>query len=182
MKAIAMHTTLRNVDVTSTQLMSCPGGVISAHPSNTGQGLVTRYNRHGCVGFLLLKKNPLTPAAFEPTIIRYNPSPLNNLSVFSDGTPIGRSPAEKDANKMDPKELIGKVELEEVNPHLRGGRVKNHLGKTTPPDRDSNLDLPVLSSRSQHDKRVVQFMKSSGGEASSRNGQKFALFTNWANS
>nr|CAD7433729.1 unnamed protein product [Timema monikensis] len=48
---------------------------------------------------------------------------------------------------------IGKVELEEVNPHLRGGRVENHLGKTTPssPDRDSNLDLPVLSIRAQHD-------------------------------
>nr|CAD7405355.1 unnamed protein product [Timema poppensis] len=46
------------------------------------------------------------------------------------------------------------VELEEVNPHLRGGRVANHLGKTTPssPDRDSNLDLPVLGSRAQHDK------------------------------
>nr|CAD7403469.1 unnamed protein product [Timema cristinae] len=27
---------------------------------------------------------------------------------------------------------IGKVELEEVTPHLRGGRVENHLGKTTP--------------------------------------------------
>nr|CAD7434392.1 unnamed protein product [Timema monikensis] len=53
---------------------------------------------------------------------------------------------------------IGKVELEEVNPHLPGGRVENHLGKITPssPDRDSNLDLPVLSSRAQHDKRVSQ--------------------------
>nr|CAD7199156.1 unnamed protein product [Timema douglasi] len=51
---------------------------------------------------------------------------------------------------------IGKVELEEVNPHLCGGRVENHLGKTTPssPDQDSNLDLPVLSSRAQHDSRV----------------------------
>nr|CAD7454679.1 unnamed protein product [Timema tahoe] len=41
----------------------------------------------------------------------------------------------------------------EVNPHLRGGRVENHLGKATPssPDRDSNLDLPVLGSRAQHD-------------------------------
>nr|CAD7396221.1 unnamed protein product [Timema poppensis] len=41
-----------------------------------------------------------------------------------------------------------------MNPHLRGGRVENHLGKTTPssPDRDSNLDLSVLSSRAQHDK------------------------------
>nr|CAD7409319.1 unnamed protein product [Timema cristinae] len=47
------------------------------------------------------------------------------------------------------------LNLEEVNLYLRRGRVKNHLGKTTPssPDRDSNLDLPVLSSRAQHDKR-----------------------------
>nr|CAD7445539.1 unnamed protein product [Timema bartmani] len=37
-----------------------------------------------------------------------------------------------------------RLNLEEVNPHLRG-RVENHLGKTTPssPDRDSNLNLPV---------------------------------------
>nr|CAD7393439.1 unnamed protein product [Timema cristinae] len=27
---------------------------------------------------------------------------------------------------------IGKVKLEDVKPHLRGGRVENHLGKTTP--------------------------------------------------
>nr|CAD7414820.1 unnamed protein product [Timema poppensis] len=48
---------------------------------------------------------------------------------------------------------IGKVDLEEVNPHLRGWRVENHLGKTSTssPDRDSNLDLPVLSGRAQHD-------------------------------
>nr|CAD7403456.1 unnamed protein product [Timema cristinae] len=58
---------------------------------------------------------------------------------------------------------IGKVELKEVNPHLRGGRVENHLGKTTPssPDRDSNLDLPVLSSRAQH-KRVSQLRHRGG--------------------
>nr|CAD7567857.1 unnamed protein product [Timema californicum] len=53
---------------------------------------------------------------------------------------------------------IEKVELEEVSPNLRGGRVENHLGKTTPssPDLDSNLDLLVLSSRAQH-KCVVRF-------------------------
>nr|CAD7262143.1 unnamed protein product [Timema shepardi] len=64
------------------------------------------------------------------------------------------------------KQGIRKVELEEVNPHLRGGRVENHLGKTTPssPDRDSNLDLPVLSSRAQHDKRVSQ-LRHRGGSA-----------------
>nr|CAD7257194.1 unnamed protein product [Timema shepardi] len=45
-----------------------------------------------------------------------------------------------------------------MNPHLRGGRVENHLGKTPPssPDQDSKLDLPVLSSRAQHDKRVQE--------------------------
>nr|CAD7266286.1 unnamed protein product [Timema shepardi] len=60
--------------------------------------------------------------------------------------------------------LQSKVELEEVNPHLRGGRVENHLGKTTPssPDRDSNLDLPVLSSRAQHDKRRSRSAELSG--------------------
>nr|CAD7417146.1 unnamed protein product [Timema poppensis] len=59
---------------------------------------------------------------------------------------------------------IGKVELEEVNPHLRVGRVENHLGKNTPssPDRDSNLELPVLSSRAQHDKRVSQLRHRGG--------------------
>nr|CAD7427967.1 unnamed protein product [Timema monikensis] len=49
-----------------------------------------------------------------------------------------------------------------VNPHLRGGRVENHLGKTTPssPDRDSNLDLLILSSRAQHDKRGLPYQNS----------------------
>nr|CAD7263150.1 unnamed protein product [Timema shepardi] len=48
------------------------------------------------------------------------------------------------------------IHVHDVNPHLRGGRVENHLGKTTPssPDRYSNLDLPVLSSRALHDKRI----------------------------
>nr|CAD7458061.1 unnamed protein product [Timema tahoe] len=53
---------------------------------------------------------------------------------------------------------LGRLNLEEVNPHLRGGRVESHLGKTTPssPDRDSNLDIPVLSGLAQHDWRVSQ--------------------------
>nr|CAD7405366.1 unnamed protein product [Timema cristinae] len=53
---------------------------------------------------------------------------------------------------------LGIGKLEKVNPHLREGRVENHLGKTTPssPDRDLNLDLPVLSSRAQHNKHVSQ--------------------------
>nr|CAD7395407.1 unnamed protein product [Timema poppensis] len=44
---------------------------------------------------------------------------------------------------------LGIVGLEEMNPHLREGRVEHHLGKTIPssPDRDSNLDIPILRSR-----------------------------------
>nr|CAD7267384.1 unnamed protein product [Timema shepardi] len=57
-----------------------------------------------------------------------------------------------------------KVELEEVNTHLRGGRVESYLGKTTPVHLtvDSNLDIPVLSSRAQHDKRVSQLRHRGG--------------------
>nr|CAD7433480.1 unnamed protein product [Timema monikensis] len=54
---------------------------------------------------------------------------------------------------------IGKVELEEVNPHLRGGRVENHLGNPPPPVHPTEIrtsDLPVLSSRALHDKCVSQ--------------------------
>nr|CAD7405877.1 unnamed protein product [Timema poppensis] len=66
---------------------------------------------------------------------------------------------------------------EEVNPHLRGGRVENHLGKTTPssPNRDSNLDLPVLSSRVQHDKRVSQ-LRHRGGSGIGTSGDKQTMF------
>nr|CAD7575465.1 unnamed protein product [Timema californicum] len=70
--------------------------------------------------------------------------------------------------RREPKQVhgkgIGKVELEEVNPHFRGGRVENHLGKTTPssPDRDSNLYLPVLSGRAQHNKHVSQLRHRGG--------------------
>nr|CAD7195678.1 unnamed protein product [Timema douglasi] len=73
---------------------------------------------------------------------------------------------------------IGKVEIEEVNPHLRGGRVENHLGKTTSssPDRDSNLDLPVLSSRAQHDKRGWRMFGTKGLSASATVGEKAHLF------
>nr|CAD7195027.1 unnamed protein product [Timema douglasi] len=61
-----------------------------------------------------------------------------------------------DSTRLSLQDISHQVELEEVNPHLRGGRVENHLGKTTlsSPDRDSNLDLPVLGGRAQHDKRT----------------------------
>nr|CAD7404660.1 unnamed protein product [Timema cristinae] len=55
-----------------------------------------------------------------------------------------------------------------MNPHLRGGKVENHLGKTTPssPDRDSNLNLSVLSSRAQHDKRISKLRHRGGHRVS----------------
>nr|CAD7265233.1 unnamed protein product [Timema shepardi] len=48
---------------------------------------------------------------------------------------------------------LGRLNLEEVNLHLRGGRVENHSGKTTPssPERDSSLDLPILGSLAHHE-------------------------------
>ncbi|CAG2054446.1 unnamed protein product [Timema podura] len=63
---------------------------------------------------------------------------------------------------MDSSQPDIRLNLEEVNPHLRGGRVENHLGKTTPssPDRDSNLDLPVLGGLAQHDWREQSNMES----------------------
>nr|CAD7587325.1 unnamed protein product [Timema genevievae] len=43
---------------------------------------------------------------------------------------------------------FGRLNLEEVNPQLRRGRVENHLGQPpfSSPDRDSNLNLSVLGS------------------------------------
>nr|CAD7601588.1 unnamed protein product [Timema genevievae] len=56
-------------------------------------------------------------------------------------------------SSQDTSKELGRLNIEEVNPHLHGGRVKNRLGKTTPisPERDSNLDLPVLGSLAQHE-------------------------------
>nr|CAD7403306.1 unnamed protein product [Timema cristinae] len=70
---------------------------------------------------------------------------------------VNSSFARRRGNNGGAVDRIGKVELEEVNPYLRGGRVESHLGKTTlsSPDRDLNLDLPVLSSLAQHDKRLA---------------------------
>nr|CAD7443770.1 unnamed protein product [Timema bartmani] len=51
------------------------------------------------------------------------------------------------------KQELGRLNLEEVKPHFHGGRVEKDLGKPLPssPDRDSNLDLNVLSSLAQHE-------------------------------
>nr|CAD7194378.1 unnamed protein product [Timema douglasi] len=48
---------------------------------------------------------------------------------------------------------LGRLNIEEVNPHLRGWRVKNHFGKTTlsSPEQDLNLELSALGSLVQHE-------------------------------
>nr|CAD7428809.1 unnamed protein product [Timema monikensis] len=53
---------------------------------------------------------------------------------------------QSDEEELSPE--LGRLIIEEVDPHLRDGRMGNHLVKTTPnsPERDSNLELPVLSS------------------------------------
>nr|CAD7568770.1 unnamed protein product [Timema californicum] len=53
---------------------------------------------------------------------------------------------------------LGKVELEEVNPHLRVGRVENHLGKTipVPPTEIRTSISPSSAVDLQHDKRAIQ--------------------------
>nr|CAD7423496.1 unnamed protein product [Timema monikensis] len=96
------------------------------------------------------------------------PGPSRSLSVHP--TEIRTSISPSSAVELNTTIALANYATEagtnsqEVNPHLLGGRVDNHLGKTTPssPERDSNLDLPVLSSRAQHDKRVSQLRHRGG--------------------
>nr|CAD7396374.1 unnamed protein product [Timema poppensis] len=70
---------------------------------------------------------------------------------------------------------IGKVELEEVNPHLRGGRVENHLGeKTVHHNEIRTLISPSSAVELQHDKRVSQ-LRHRGG-ITYAHAQSFTLF------
>nr|CAD7570515.1 unnamed protein product [Timema californicum] len=47
---------------------------------------------------------------------------------------------------------LGRLNEEEVNPHWNGGRVENHFGKKkNSPERDSNLDFPIIGSLAQHE-------------------------------
>nr|CAD7400479.1 unnamed protein product [Timema poppensis] len=93
----------------------------------------------------------------DPLTSRYSEYKGSNM-VMNESTPRSSSRLQQQQRNFSSDMEDDNVELEEVNPHLRGGRVENHLGKTTlsSPDRDLNLDLPVLSSRAQHDKRVSQ--------------------------
>nr|CAD7591233.1 unnamed protein product [Timema genevievae] len=61
---------------------------------------------------------------------------------------------------------IGKDEFRGREPAFCGGRVENHLGETTlsSPDRDSNLDLPVLGGLAQHKTSVLTNYATEGSQ------------------
>nr|CAD7392890.1 unnamed protein product [Timema cristinae] len=59
--------------------------------------------------------------------------------------------------------LASRLNLEEVDPHLLGGRVENHPSSQ---DRDSNLDLPVLGSLAQQETSVLANCATKAGYSS----------------
>nr|CAD7393347.1 unnamed protein product [Timema cristinae] len=67
--------------------------------------------------------------------------------------------------------------VEEVNPDLCGGRVENHLIKTTPSssERDSNLDLPILGSLALYKTSVLTNYATEYRVCSSKVGLMFLL-------
>nr|CAD7438888.1 unnamed protein product [Timema bartmani] len=73
---------------------------------------------------------------------------VSDESGAEEGVPPARGVT---PNTAAPRKTINKGRWskdEAENPHLRGGQVENYLGKTalSKPDRDSNLDLPVIGS------------------------------------
>ncbi|CAG2053558.1 unnamed protein product [Timema podura] len=89
-----------------------------------------------------------TSTVASPSIVTLDPNQLQDVLQLSPLKIMKLPQFNKEWERLN---------LEEVNPHLRGGRVENHLGKTTPssPDRDSNLDLPILGDLAQHDWRLM---------------------------
>ncbi|CAG2060005.1 unnamed protein product, partial [Timema podura] len=58
------------------------------------------------------------------------------------------------------------MKYEKVYPHLYGGRMENHLGKTTisTPDQDSNLDLSVIGSLVYFKSDALEYAATEAGE------------------
>ncbi|CAG2056334.1 unnamed protein product [Timema podura] len=105
---------------------------------------------------LRAKKTTLEPAVYEELLVKYEEH-RRGLREKRDTLEHVSSIMENLQEEIYGLELGGREELEmltieEVNLHLRGGRVEIHLGKITPnsPEQDSNLDLPVHGSPAQH--------------------------------
>nr|CAD7568652.1 unnamed protein product [Timema californicum] len=86
----------------------------------------------------------------EATTIKVVQELLSDPEIAVHPTKIRTSISPSSAVALNTRSALANyaTEPEEVNPHLCGGRVENHLIKTTPssPERDSNLDLPILGS------------------------------------
>nr|CAD7430611.1 unnamed protein product [Timema monikensis] len=98
-------------------------------------------NPHLCGGRVenhLGKPPPVHPTEIRTSISLSSAAELNMTSALANYT----------TGTGYVKLGIEKVEFEEVNPHLRGVRVKDHIGKTflSSLNRDSNLDLHIFGS------------------------------------
>nr|CAD7392362.1 unnamed protein product [Timema cristinae] len=68
--------------------------------------------------------------------------------------------AKKNLTNIRKGELgLGRLHSEKVYPYLRGGRVKSNFGKSpfSSPKRDSNLDLPLLSSLVYSERNALNY-------------------------
>nr|CAD7258608.1 unnamed protein product [Timema shepardi] len=153
-------------------LTSLPFTPVTIDSPGIGKDELEEVNPHlrgGGVKNHLGKTTPSSPAEIRTSIFPSSAVELNTTSAlanYATEAAVELNMTSALANYAT-EAGIGKVELEEVNPHLHGGRVQNHLEKTIPssPDRDLNLDLPVLSSRAQHYKRISQLRHRGGTPA-----------------
>nr|CAD7454504.1 unnamed protein product [Timema tahoe] len=81
---------------------------------------------------------------------------LSNLNLKTDlGVLMLSGQASATAVLAPPIKGLGRLYLEEVYLHLCGGRVENNFGKTSTPNRDLNLDLPVTGSPVYYDSNAL---------------------------
>nr|CAD7434792.1 unnamed protein product [Timema monikensis] len=90
---------------------------------------ICHFNNFNCLtGYMLLRRSHLLLIGNSPRVKHY----MINLedSLYTTRPSLGEGEGGKEEGMGIKRNH--KVELEEVNPHLRGGRVENHLGKPPP--------------------------------------------------
>nr|CAD7406100.1 unnamed protein product [Timema poppensis] len=95
---------------------------------------------------------PHFTTSYSPFAVRVRPG-RRREETSSKGSSISKNPSLTGQSSTSSTTSSARLDIEEVNLHLRGGRVENHLVKTTPSlsNQDLNLDLAVLGSQAQHD-------------------------------
>nr|CAD7395876.1 unnamed protein product [Timema cristinae] len=124
----------------------------SVHMNGAGSGAATRARRVGVVEPLQRRRNNAATTSSDKEKISVPSSESSTKSSSAKQEKDKSSKRKSNLNcsstteKVVTNDLIGG--LEEVYLHLCGGRVENHFGKTTftTPNRDSNLDIPVIGS------------------------------------